>query len=419
MSVASTSSATSLSRVRSQNSESQGSTRSRPRPRSPPSMYVAYESNAVKAPKPLLKLDKKPKKTKTSTTPSPVQTRERAFTSPSTAEPPPQRRPSISSFLSLRRKATPASTPSPTTRSLASSSPHDEIPPPIMSNLHETNVHPFDDMPHRHHRPTNKAARMLGKTSSSDARVLVTDFSRPFGRGADKVSLGRHSEESYYSDDGALADDAHIHRQSRLLSPIEFATASRPPSSQFPPEPQQPPDTDDDYGEDVDADVDEWSVPPTPIAPSLPPSVNGARPKTAPSRTPHSHTYASSPPPHSHHQHADSSPNANPYTHARNESTASSINWHNHYSNSPTNTSPVRDSSTSPYMQYRPDTPFLDTLVAMNAAKPQGGGVVAAHGPGFGYAAREVTRKEAKEGWMGEWNQNDMQDVIQKLRSLK
>ncbi|KAJ7445873.1 hypothetical protein FB451DRAFT_1292394 [Mycena latifolia] len=60
---------------------------------------------------------------------------------------------------------------------------------------------------------------------------------------------------------------------------------------------------------------------------------------------------------------------------------------------------PVYSRPTSP--SRRPDTPFVDTHY--DGPKPQGG----------------VIRTELREGWVGEWNQNDIKAVIHKLRSLK
>ncbi|KAJ7120276.1 hypothetical protein C8R44DRAFT_737103 [Mycena epipterygia] len=63
---------------------------------------------------------------------------------------------------------------------------------------------------------------------------------------------------------------------------------------------------------------------------------------------------------------------------------------------------------------YRPDTPFIDAIIPESQVLVGGG--ERSHGQGM---KPSVVRSEPKEGWMGEWNQNDMQDVINKLRSLK
>ncbi|KAK7024761.1 hypothetical protein R3P38DRAFT_1051136 [Favolaschia claudopus] len=67
-----------------------------------------------------------------------------------------------------------------------------------------------------------------------------------------------------------------------------------------------------------------------------------------------------------------------------------------------------------PAEYLRPSTPFDD----LNAPEPPEVEVdeyIIAH-PG---ATLAVSRKERRQGWSGEWNQRDMQDVISKLRSLK
>ncbi|KAJ7289374.1 hypothetical protein C8J57DRAFT_1277519 [Mycena rebaudengoi] len=56
----------------------------------------------------------------------------------------------------------------------------------------------------------------------------------------------------------------------------------------------------------------------------------------------------------------------------------------------------------------RPQTPFTD-LAPLDAEPEQSAKHLTAG----------VSRKERGQGWSGEWNQHDMQDVIQKLRSLK
>ncbi|KAJ7202251.1 hypothetical protein B0H12DRAFT_1162774 [Mycena haematopus] len=201
---------------------------------------------------------------------------------------------------------------------------------------------------------------MLGKLVLDGRGPVVSTF-RPSPRSSspdeEQSSLGGGSSVYEDDEDACFTDDAHIHRQSRLISPIEFAT-TRPSSSQLAPQPSRTSPPDDD---------DESAGPVTPIA-DLPP----LRPP----------------------------PNDLLAHHTRHESYAS---IHNHYSDQ---TSPE-----SECIQFRPDTPFLDTLVAVNSQ------VVVS--PRHVHRSPSAIRNEAKQGWMGEWNQDDMQDVIQKLRSLK
>ncbi|KAJ6525944.1 hypothetical protein B0H19DRAFT_1275824 [Mycena capillaripes] len=371
--------------ARTQTKTSMGSSRSRPRPRSPPSMYVAYESASAKAPKPLIKLDKKSKNksaAKTSDPPNPFPIRSYTLpTPPAAPDKPPQRRPSVSSFLSLRRKtaAQPPSVPVVPSREEFSALPPLRVPLPRPVHLHQTNIHPVDDVDDLPPipRPSDKAARMLGKPlpqhqpARDDRSIIESDYSDGFSisaRSSESATLDGETSSfgdgsSIEDDDECYADDVHIRRESRLLSPIEFASA-RPQSMIQPPAPLAS-DTASDFGVD-----EEWEEPITPVAP-LPPHM-----RTDPQ-----------------------------LRHARGESYAS---VHDHYSNQPT-----RDST---YMQFRPDTPFLDALVAVNSQV-----VVARGAPRAPRHAREpsVIRTEPKQGWMGEWNQEDMQDVIHKLRSLK
>lgn len=65
---------------------------------------------------------------------------------------------------------------------------------------------------------------------------------------------------------------------------------------------------------------------------------------------------------------------------------------------------------TTPFAELaRPETPFAD-LDPLENDDPE---------PTVTYLSPGVSRKERGQGWSGEWNQRDMQDVIQKLRSLK
>ncbi|KAF7437500.1 hypothetical protein PC9H_004341 [Pleurotus ostreatus] len=59
----------------------------------------------------------------------------------------------------------------------------------------------------------------------------------------------------------------------------------------------------------------------------------------------------------------------------------------------------------------RPSTPFIDALVPMDEeAETQAPPVK---------LIRPSSRRERRQGWSGEWNRDDMQDVIKKLRNLK
>lgn len=76
-------------------------------------------------------------------------------------------------------------------------------------------------------------------------------------------------------------------------------------------------------------------------------------------------------------------------------------------------------SHSNPHLPLHPraETPFANTAVALQAqpgylAPP---GMVAISTDG----QEVVMRKERRQGWSGEWNRGDMQDVIQKLRNLK
>lgn len=59
----------------------------------------------------------------------------------------------------------------------------------------------------------------------------------------------------------------------------------------------------------------------------------------------------------------------------------------------------------------RPQTPFMDTAAA--APVDTKTTVWSSDGEGF------IVRRERRQGWSGEWNQHNMQDVISKLRNLK
>ncbi|KAJ7111816.1 hypothetical protein C8R44DRAFT_798716, partial [Mycena epipterygia] len=351
--------------VRTQTKTSAVSSR-RLRPRSPLSMYVACETASPKPPKPLLKLDKKQKnkQPKEPDPPNPFPARSNSFYSaPPTPEP--HRRPSISSFLTLRRKKTadPPFIPPP----IPSSSPFaGPSTPSYPSRLHETNVHPVEDvepMPLR----LDKASRLLGRAlppqrQRSEPHTfpdrnddLASDFSDTFRTSPRSSSDGASSwgEDSFEGE--CFTDDAQIRRESALLSPIEFT--SRPPSlAVF--KPLDEPDTRSEWGfEDEPA----TSLGPLPSQDAL-------------------------------------------VSHARSESYSS---VHDHFSYS---------HARVPSQQHRPDTPFMDAIVAVNTQIVGGNSqVLVARGH-----AREssVIRTETKDGWMGEWNQGDMKDVIHKLRTL-
>jgi hypothetical protein len=69
----------------------------------------------------------------------------------------------------------------------------------------------------------------------------------------------------------------------------------------------------------------------------------------------------------------------------------------------------------TPFSEYtRPNTPFIN----LDPREPEDDEPAMTSGPTM-YLAPGVTRKERGQGWSGEWNQHDMQDVIHKLRSLK
>ncbi|KAJ6548802.1 hypothetical protein B0H19DRAFT_1237471 [Mycena capillaripes] len=70
---------------------------------------------------------------------------------------------------------------------------------------------------------------------------------------------------------------------------------------------------------------------------------------------------------------------------------------------------------TTPFEYTRPTTPFAD--LERVALEPEDEDEPTITGTKF--LAPGVSRKERGQGWSGEWNQRDMQDVIQKLRSLK
>ncbi|KAJ7486432.1 hypothetical protein B0H11DRAFT_2016207, partial [Mycena galericulata] len=364
------SSKSSLSRTQTRTASLSSSRR--PRPRSPPSMYVAYETPIAKPPKPLIKLDKK-QKTKASNAraepdpPNPFPTRSNALFPPPPAvvTEPPQRRPSVGSFLSLRRKKGPP--PSVPDRNEFRSPVYDAHP----IFLHEPNVHPTDDLEPIPRR-SDKASRMLGKAPPLQTHVSPErgDFASSGSSGTFQLSpsssssLGDGSSVGGASfDDDCFTDNSHTQRESTLLSPMEFAAESRPISVAFTPEEQS------DAASDIDGSASD-NEPITPVAP-------------LPSQ--HIRTEIHDP------------------QHASRDSYASVHDYYSHsHSRGPSAHKP----------EYRPDTPFMDTLVAVNSQ------VLAARGPTHHSREPSVIRAEPKQGWMGEWNQEDMSDVIAKLRSL-
>ncbi|KAJ7717250.1 hypothetical protein DFH07DRAFT_973665 [Mycena maculata] len=361
------SSKTSLSRTQTR-TDSIGSSR-RPRPRSPPSMYVAYETSMAKPPKPLIKLDKKQKgKAKAAPDPPnpfPVRSNSLFAPPPTTVREPPSRRPSVGSFLSLRRKKHEGSSPSLPARD-EFPNPRPRAPPLHTDRLHEPNVHPVGDLEPISRR-SDKANRLLGdpvpferaSTAPAPTRhdVGAPDPSDAFGISplSSTSSLGGGS-----FDDECFADDSHIQRESTLLSPMEFP--SRPPSV-----PVFAPAAESDTASEIDGSwVDDEPI--TPVG-ALPPK--------------HGRTDVLDP----------------------RDSYAS---VHDYYSHSHSHSR-----GPSAHQEYRPDTPFMDTIVAVNSPVLVAG-VPRRHG-----REPSVIRSEPKEGWMGEWNQGDMHDVINKLRSLK
>ncbi|KAJ6623064.1 hypothetical protein B0H10DRAFT_2213762 [Mycena sp. CBHHK59/15] len=252
----------------------------------------------------------------------------------------PHRRPSITSFISLRRKSTSGSQPysSSSSSSVHASASAPPSRPPLPRLKHAPSLDSLDGS-ELAPRLSDKANRLLGKplmlrTAALEPRHLRLCFLWLFPHRATFLP----GEDDAYKDDECFTDNLHIQRESTLLSPIEFA-CSRPPSiAVFT---THPPEADSASELDVAAWSPSKSI--TPVA-ALPPS--------------------------------------------------------NFY---------------APASQSRPDTPFMDTIVAVNSQT-----LVAR-----GSHTREplVVRKPSvvrtEPSWVGEWNQDDMQDVIQSLRSLK
>ncbi|KAF8059465.1 hypothetical protein FPV67DRAFT_1674918 [Lyophyllum atratum] len=75
-------------------------------------------------------------------------------------------------------------------------------------------------------------------------------------------------------------------------------------------------------------------------------------------------------------------------------------------------------SNSNPHLplQPRPETPFQ----TMGVPPEINSGYLAPPGTWRTSYGRDILqRKERRQGWSGEWNQDDMQDVIKKLRNLK
>ncbi|KAF7299362.1 hypothetical protein MIND_00885500 [Mycena indigotica] len=376
--------------ARSSNTSLETGSNKQRRPRSPPSMYVAYESNVAKAPKPLIKLDKTKKRDKGKDSDSTASPRPSSSGTGSNSVP---RRPS---FLSLRRKKSsnsslnshfpppleiPPPLPSPsltrsgTTPSSAASSPY-ELPrlPRSSLPLQETHVHPGDDLSlnedltiedHIPARRSDKAARMLGepiqrypKYNIPDVSYFVSpsddEFPSPT-RGADAKLPSFSTSNAFYTPEGGwyANDDVPDDRGDRI-SPIAF----RPPSlAVFPPNPKdRGGDSDIDEGVDMTAD-------------DKVPSPRAIRPPRVDS--------------HIHHA----------YGHLRVESQASS-------------------STIAMGGAARPDTLYMDQFLAPNSVPSSSNSIPARRN-------RDSKVIRAERGWEGEWNQGDMSDVINKLRTLR
>ncbi|KAJ7607269.1 hypothetical protein DFH06DRAFT_216253 [Mycena polygramma] len=351
---------------RGETKSSPGSNRSRPRPRSPPSLYVAYETAQPKAPKPLIKLDKKSKNK------SPPQKGEshppntpptRPYTSPSepSLSSTSQRLPSVASFLGRGRKAVTVNSPIPRTPT-ATLPPRVPLPRPVRYRAHIGTV---DNLPPTL-PPLDKASRILGdvllqKPPADDQDIVATDLADTFTL-SPSPSANVDGDGSSVDEEAADVDcDAQVQRDS-LFSPIEFASVWAPTITVSMPSLVATTPT----SETMSWDDSEPVTPVTQLGP----------------------TY---------HQHVEQN---NPL---------------DSYPTMPGRYSKQHDSDSElAYLQcvpdrFGPDTPFLDKIVAVS---PNGVARSA-------FRESSVVRVEAKEGWVGEWNQDDMQDVIHKIRLLK
>ncbi|KAJ6480600.1 hypothetical protein C8R47DRAFT_1136271 [Mycena vitilis] len=351
---------------RGETRSSPGSIRTRPRPRSPPSLYVAYETAQPKAPKPLIKLEKK---SKTKSSPQkgeshpPNTPPARPYTSPSESSlsSTSQRLPSVASFLSRGRKSVTANPPTP--RITTTAPPRVPLPRPVH---YRPPVEAIGDLPPTL-PPLDKASRILGddllqQPGADDQGFIANDS-------ADTVTLECPSAYVDGDGDGSSVDeeaaggdcDAEVQRDS-LFSPIEFASVWAPTITVSMPSLVATTPT----SETMSWDDSEPATPVTQLGPSY-------------------------------HQRVEQNGSLELYPSA------------------PDRCSKQEDSDSElAYLQYVPDrfgsdTPFLDKIVAVD---PNG---VARNA----FRESSVVRVEAKEGWVGEWNQDDMQDVIHKIRLLK
>ncbi|CAK5284849.1 unnamed protein product [Mycena citricolor] len=412
------------------------SARGRPgRPRSPPSMYVAYESSTAKTPKPLIKLDKHKASSATGkgkvsvpTSPAASTFSERSLPKGSSGPP----------FFSLRRKQGPPSQSSSDGDSVAGPSRRRPALHVAMTGtppLHQTNVHPYSDvdsvlslaMPRpTHPNSRSKVARLLGKSSYSSIRS---------GSGSGSGSSKSQNDDegcSVFSDsgsgggsfeerrgDGGDADYAtagSADQETPPLTPILFRPITLPGSSAGEHQASssssaggrevedEGPTRDDasELSEDRHTDSD---GPVTPVAASLP----------APPRPRRRNSYN-----HQHHLHGRS------YRHeeAPSESDAhsvrpqSALSFMSAFGGVNDRYTYTQATSTSTHGSVRADTPFMDGLVEVSSVVSVVAGQKSSRRVSH-LRSTSVVRAEPKQGWMGEWNQGDMQEVISKLRELR
>ncbi|KAJ7048652.1 hypothetical protein C8F01DRAFT_48162 [Mycena amicta] len=427
----------------------------RPRRKSPPSMYVAYDSGPAKAPKPLIKLDKKKKGVgvvdKGKEKEGPL-TRARSSTVGSGASSimgfmggggssdghghghSVPRRPSVTSFLSLRSRKPPASTPtapmpsrelSPPRPGLARSAttgssksnlsglgyhlPRPPPPPPSIPasvyQYQQTHIHPTTDVDDNlieevprnpRQQRSDKAARLLGGGGSHENLSSSSQY---------EYSKYRIPDATYYlpgsgSGSGSRPASPLSSETSSISSGAVFTTRTDSTAASDEAEASYYTEeggwyADSEHRKEVERDSmllspiefrppsfsvlpnsselePEDEAPATPIASrSLPP----------PPRPPRAHA-----PPrvdsHIHHAYA--------YAHLRSES----------------------ESDRQHAQHARPDTPFMDNFVAVTAQVEVVSTSPSRH-------TREPSVIRAEHGWRGEWNQGDMHEVISKLRTLK
>ncbi|KAJ7168825.1 hypothetical protein C8R46DRAFT_1092633 [Mycena filopes] len=234
-------------------------------------------------------------------------------------------------------------------------------------------------------------------------------------------------------DAGWHTDDVHGQRASTFLEPMAFA-APRPPSVAEPglADVDDDGDGDDSGGEEEEEwegerDRERSGITPTPTPPHrerLRPEAMYVPPDTVFVRPDPDSASAYDARPDSTYIRPDSS-------YIRPESSYVVADLHSAYTgashshSSPTNHDSFENGNGNNGFELRPDTPFLDTLVAVNSrgvllARATAHAHTHGHGHTHGHArSQSVVRAEPGEGWMGEWNQGDMQDVIHKLRVLK